>query len=130
MNPIPGARPLLLAGVLFLWTPAHFWSLAIAWREEYARAGIPMLPVVVGIRSAALATLVSSVAVVALSLLPVLYGEGWFYLVGAAVGDAYLLAKSIQLVRNPTPRAAMANFIGSLVQISLLLLATILDSLL
>lgn len=130
VDPLPGARPLLLAGVLFLWTPAHFWSLAIARREQYARAGIPMLPVMVGNPSAALATLVSSVAVVAMSLLPVLYGMGWIYLTGAAMGGAYLLARSVQLVRNPTPQAAMANFIGSLVQLSLLQLAIILEVLL
>lgn len=129
VDPVPGPLPLLLAGVLFLWTPAHFWSLAIARREQYARAGIPMLPVVAGNPSAALATLVSSVAVVVTSLLPVLYGTGWIYLTGAAVGGAYLLARSIQLVRNPTPQAAMTNFIGSLIQLSLLQLAIILEAL-
>lgn len=63
-----------------------------------------MLPVVVGNQSAAQATLFNSVALVMVSLLPVLYGMGWVYLTGAAVGSAYLLAKSVQLVRNPTPR--------------------------
>jgi protoheme IX farnesyltransferase len=130
VDPVPGPLPLLLAGVLFLWTPAHFWSLAIARREQYARAGIPMLPVVVGNPSAALATLLSSVAVVAMSLLPVLYGMGWIYLTGAAAGGAYLLARSVQLARNPTPQAAMTNFIGSLIQLSLLQLAIILEALL
>lgn len=130
VDPVPGARPLLLAGVLFLWTPAHFWSLAIARREQYARAGIPMLPVVVGNRSAAMATLVSSVAVVVVSLLPMFYGMGVLYLAGAAGGGAYLLVRSVQLVRDPTPRAAMKNFLGSLVQLSALQLAIILEALL
>lgn len=130
VDPVPRALPLLLAGVLFLWTPAHFWSLAIARREQYVAARVPMLPVVVGNRSAAMATLVSSVSVVAMSLLPVLYGMGWIYVIGAAAGGAYLLVKSVQLARNPTPRAAMTNFIGSLIQLSLLELAIILEAIL
>lgn len=128
VDPVPGIQPLLLAGVLFLWTPSHFWSLAIALHRQYADAGIPMLPVVVGNRSAAVATLVNSVALVAVSLLPALYGMGWIYLAGAVVGGAYFLAKNVQLVRNPTPQMAMANFHGSLVQLTLLLLATLVEA--
>lgn len=128
VDPVPGIQPLLLAGVLFLWTPSHFWSLAIALHRQYAEAGIPMLPVVVGNRSAAVATLVNSVALVAVSLLPALYGMGWIYLAGAVGGGAYFLAKNVQLVRNPTPQMAMANFHGSLVQLTLLLLATLVEA--
>lgn len=129
VDPVPGPLPLLLAGVLFLWTPAHFWSLAIARGDQYAGAGIPMLPVVIGNPSAAWVTLLSSIALVITSLLPLLYGTGWIYLTGAALGGAYFLHRSIQLARNPTPRAAMTNFIGSLIQLSLLQLAIIIEAL-
>lgn len=128
VDPVPGPLPLLLAAVLFLWTPAHFWSLAIARGEQYATAGIPMLPVVIGNPSAARITLLSSVALVATSLLPLFYGTGWIYLTAAATGGAYFLFRSVQLARNPTPRAAMTNFIGSLIQLSLLQLAIILEA--
>ena len=69
VDPSPGALP-LLALVLFLWTPPHFWSLAIANRDDYAAAGVPMLPVVVGTERAAWAVFWSTVALVAASLLP------------------------------------------------------------
>lgn len=128
VDPVPGAHPLLLALVLFLWTPSHFWSLAIALRPQYAAAGVPMLPVVVGNQAAANATLINSVALVAVSLLPALFGMGWVYLAGAVLGGAYFLAKNVQLVRNPTRQMAMANFGGSLVQLSLLLLATLVEA--
>ncbi len=127
VDPVPGAQPLLLAVVLFLWTPSHFWSLAIALHREYAEAGVPMLPVVVGNRGAALATLVNSVALVAVSLLPAFYGMGWIYLTGALVGGTYFLFKNLQLVKDPSPAMAMANFRGSLVQLGLLLLATMIE---
>ena len=86
--------PLLLALVLFLWTPPHFWSLAIANHADYAAAGVPMLPVVVGPERAARVVLHSTVALVVASLLPGLFGAGWIYLAGAAAGGAYFLLKA------------------------------------
>src|SRR5499425_2715482 len=65
VDPQLGALPLLLALVLFLWTPPHFWSLAIANSADYAAAGVPMLPVVVGPARAARVVLHSTVALVA-----------------------------------------------------------------
>ena len=59
VSPAPGPEALWLAVVLFLWTPPHFWSLAIVWREDYAAAGVPMLPVVVGDARAARAIFAS-----------------------------------------------------------------------
>ena len=64
VNPQIGALPLLLALVLFLWTPPHFWSLAIAGQADYAAAGVPMLPVVVGTPRAARVVLHSTLALV------------------------------------------------------------------
>ena len=70
IDPQPSTVPLLLALALFLWTPPHFWSLAMAARGEYAAAGVPMLPVVVGDRAASWVILVHAAALVAVSLLP------------------------------------------------------------
>jgi protoheme IX farnesyltransferase len=84
-DPQLGAVPLALALVLFLWTPPHFWSLAIAFRDDYAAAGVPMLPVVVGDQRAANTIFASTLALVAASLLPLAFGLGAIYFVGAAV---------------------------------------------
>jgi protoheme IX farnesyltransferase len=60
--------------------------------------------------------------------LPVFYGLGWIYLTGALSGGGYFLVKSVQLVRNPTRQTAMANFFASMLQLSLLLFALMLEA--
>jgi protoheme IX farnesyltransferase len=127
VDPSLSPVPVILAVVLFLWTPPHFWSLAFALRDDYAGAGVPMLPVVVGEHAAARAILANTIVLVAVSLLPVAFGLGWIYLVGAAVGGGLFIVKSVALLRDPTTKAAMANFRASLVQLSLLLLAAMVD---
>lgn len=122
-GPLPG----LLALVLFLWTPPHFWSLAIVIRDQYEAAGVPMLPVVKGDKKAARIILGHTILLVLVSLLPVFYGLGGIYLVGALLGGGYFLVKSVQLLRNPTKQAAMANFVASLVQFSVLMIALMLE---
>lgn len=124
-----GPLPLLLAIVLFLWTPPHFWSLAIANQAEYAAAGIPMLPVVVGTPRAARIVYWSTVALAATALLPALFGAGPVYFSGALAGGGYFVYRARQLARSPTRKAAMGAFFASLIQLSLLLAAATLDSL-
>ena len=125
----PGLSPaaILLALVLFLWTPPHFWSLAIAHHKDYQAAGVPMLPVVVGDARCARVILGSTLLLVATSLLPVLYGLGWIYLLGAAAGGALFVSTSVRLARDPSRASAMKNFHASLLQLSLLLTAAMLD---
>jgi protoheme IX farnesyltransferase len=122
------AVPLWLAIVLFLWTPPHFWSLAIAYRADYEAAGVPMLPLVVGDAGAARATLVSATLLVIASMVPAYYGLSWLYLSAAVGGGLYFLAKSLRLVLEPCRRTAMANFHASLTQLTLLLCAAIADA--
>ena len=129
VDPVPGALPLLLAAVLFLWTPPHFWSLAIANHADYAAAGIPMLPVVVGPARAARTVYFSTLALVAVSILPVFFGAGRFYLVGALVGGLYFAHKARALARSPSRKTAMNSFFASLLQLGLLLAAATVDSL-
>lgn len=126
-DPMLTAPVLLLALALFLWTPPHFWSLAMHLREDYVAAKVPMLPVVVGDARAAWIILAHTVAVVSVSLLPFFFGLGWIYLGGAALGGGLFLARSIALVRAPGPQAALANFHASLAQLGLLLAAAIAD---
>ena len=115
--------------MLFLWTPPHFWSLAAALHKEYAEAGVPMLPVVVGHAAASWVILAHTVVLVGLSLLPFFYGLGWIYAVGAAIGGFLFVRASIAFVRRPTRRFAMANFKASLIQLGLLQIAAIADHL-
>lgn len=129
VDPMPGAVPLLLALVLFLWTPPHFWSLATALKNDYAAADVPMLPVVVGDKRAAQIILVHAALLSLLSLLPAALGLGPIYLACAATGGVWFVRASIGLVRNPGPEAAMRNFRASLVQLSLLLAGAIADPL-
>jgi heme o synthase len=118
---------IILAIVLFLWTPPHFWSLAMVLHKDYAAARGPMLPVVIGDTAAAKVILLHTIAVVAVSLLPVMFGMGLIYLAGALVGGGLFLKRSVDLVRDPGPKAASRNFQASLLQLGLLLLAAIID---
>jgi len=127
INPSLSAEPIWLAIVLFLWTPPHFWSLAIALHDDYKAAGVPMLPVVVGDALAAKVILVHTIAVVATSIAPVFYGLGWIYLTAALIGGVWFIYRSIQLVQAPSRKTAMSNFFASLIQLGLLLAAAILD---
>ncbi|HMA10216.1 MAG TPA: UbiA family prenyltransferase, partial [Ramlibacter sp.] len=112
------------------WTPPHFWSLAIANCKDYEAAGVPMLPVVVGTARAARIVFASTAALVAASLLPLAFGAGAIYAVGALGGGLHFLRKSWLLARNPCRATAMGSFFASLVQLSALLVAATIDALL
>lgn len=127
VNPDIGPIPLILAVVLFLWTPPHFWSLAIAKHKDYAAAGVPMLPVVKGDKAAAKAVLWNALLLAGVSVLPFFYGLGWLYLVGALLGGGYFVYRSILLVQDTSPKMAMRNFFASLVQLVSLLFFAVLD---
>lgn len=129
IDPSPQWVPGILAVVLFLWTPPHFWSLAIANRADYAQAGVPMLPVVVGPKRAARTVLLCTTLLFIASLTPLAYGAGPVYGLGALAGGVHFVYKSWQLARRPEDRAAaMGSFFASLVQLSVLLVAACLDA--
>jgi protoheme IX farnesyltransferase len=127
VSPAPGAEALALAMVLFLWTPPHFWALAIACRQDYAAAGVPMLPVVVGDARAARAIYASAWLLVLVSLVPGFFSLGAIYLASAAAGGAFFLLRCKALVRRPSREAARAAFLASLVQLSAVLLGAMAD---
>jgi protoheme IX farnesyltransferase len=124
---MPSAATIAFAVVLFLWTPPHFWSLAIACRQDYAAAGVPMLPVVVGDARAARAIYASAWLLVLVSLVPGLFSLGAIYLASAAAGGAFFLLRCKALVRRPGREAARAAFLASLVQLSAVLLGAMAD---
>ena len=127
VDPVIGPLPCLLATVLFLWTPPHFWSLAIAHQAQYAAAGVPMLPVVVGVPRAAQIVWLSTVALTLMALMPVFFGAGPLYMAGALLGGGYFAWRSYQLSLVPSRQTAMSAFFASLVQLGLLLLAASVD---
>jgi protoheme IX farnesyltransferase len=114
--------------VLFLWTPPHFWSLAIANHTDYAAAGVPMLPVVAGPERAARIVHWNAALLVTISLLPAFFGAGPIYLLGAVAGGAHFLRKTWALARAPSRKTAMASFFASMVQLSVLLAAVAVDA--
>lgn len=117
----PGA--LLLALLVFLWTPTHFWSLAIAYRDDYARGGFPMLPVQVTPRAASWWVLFNTggAAVVALVLAahPAL---GWLYLIPVALATGILVILNIRLILAPGRPRALALFHASNLYLAMVLL--------
>jgi protoheme IX farnesyltransferase len=110
--------------IVFLWTPPHFWALALLIRENYAAARIPMLPVVRGERETARQVVWYSLALVAATLLPFLWhAAGIAYLVAALVLGAVLLAMAVALVRTTSRRRASQLFHFSLLYLALLFVA-------
>ena len=123
--------PVLFATVLFFWSPSHFWSLAIAYKSEYAGARIPMLPAVKGEAHAACSILFNTVALLAASVLPFMLGlAGWTYvLVGVVPGGTNLLRRNFLLVNAPQDRKlAMANFHASNLFLLLLFVGVVADA--
>ena len=123
--------PVLFATVLFFWSPSHFWSLAIAYKQEYAGAHIPMLPAVKGEAHAACSILFNTVGLLAASVLPFMLGlAGWTYvLVGVVPGGTNLLRRNFLLVNAPQDRKlAMANFHASNFFLLLLFVGVVADA--
>ena len=123
--------PVLFATVLFFWSPSHFWSLAIAYKQEYAGARIPMLPSVKGEAHAACSILFNTVALLVASVLPFILGlAGWTYvLVGVLPGGTNLLRRNFLLVDAPKDRKlAMANFHASNLFLLLLFVGVVADA--
>jgi len=106
-----GLAPLVMFGIIFLWTPPHFWALAVRYRDDYARAKVPMLPSVAGLRTVThrITAYVVAVWLLSLVLAPVAhlnlaYGAVAFVLGGVFLGYSWALS------RDPTPRRAMKLF--------------------
>ena len=126
----PGLSPeaILLAVILFLWTPPHFWSLAIAFQDDYREAGVPMLPVVKGDAYAARAILAHALLLVGLSWGLAAFRPGWIYLAFAVVGGVLFVREALRLVAAPSRQTAMRCFHSSLAQLSLLLVGAMVDA--
>ena len=120
--------PLLMFAVIFLWTPPHFWALSIVLKKDYARAGVPMLPVIKGERETYRQIIIYTVILVASSLaLVVTGGMGWLYLVCALALGGGLLVFAIWLWQKRTLKAARTMFWFSNYYLALLFAVMALD---
>jgi heme o synthase len=119
----------VLFAIVFLWTPPHFWALALLIKRDYANAGVPMLPVVRGERETVKEILLYTAALVAFTLAPALWGQfGLVYLVAAAALGAGFLALAWNLRRERTPARAALLFHYSLAYLALLFVAMAVDT--
>src|SRR3990167_8167552 len=108
--------PILLAIILFFWTPSHFWSFALFHKEDYQSAGVPMLPAIIGDRKAALFILINTIFLFIASLLPSFFGSlGRVYLIIALSTGIFFMIRNIQLFFNTSKENAWKNFKASMV---------------
>ena len=124
------ATAVALFAIVFLWTPPHFWALALLLEEDYSRAGVPMLPSVRGAKVTAQQVLAYTVLLVAASLVPVALGTlGWLYAAAAVLLGARFAWLALLLLRAPDDRAAARRtFLYSLLYLALLFVAMGLDT--
>jgi heme o synthase len=121
-------EPWLLFAVIFFWTPPHFWALAVRYKDDYAAADVPMLPVVATLRSTSIRILVYTVFVWFLTLVFAPVGDmGAIYWVSAIVLGAVFTAFAVRLLQDPTPKRAMRLFSWSITYVTLLFGAMALD---
>jgi protoheme IX farnesyltransferase len=119
---------LLLVLIIFVWTPPHFWALALERKDEYAEVGMPMLPVTHGEAYTRLHILLYTILLVLCTILPYLIGmSGPLYLAGALALGGGFLYWAIVLMRNNNPRAPMETFRYSIVYLGALFLVLLLD---
>jgi len=124
------AEPLVLFLIIFLWTPPHFWVLACYRRDDYARSGLPMLPVTHGVAFTCQHILMYTVMLAGASLIPVSLGmTSWFYLVAISLLDLIFLVYAVALVRNYSDALARRCFRYSILYLTLLFAALFADRL-
>jgi len=122
------AEAWLLVLIIFTWTPPHFWALALYRREDYKQSGLPMLPVTHGERFTLLHILLYTLILIAATILPFIYQmSGYFYLISALVLGLMFLGYAIALYRQYSDELAKKTFRFSIIYLSLLFAALLID---
>ena len=120
--------PVVMFAIIFVWTPPHFWALAVKYKDDYQAASVPMLPAVATFRRTAREILVYSVILVGVSLLLAAVAKlGVLYVVGASVLGAVFIVMAVRLWRRATPKAAMQLFSYSITYLTLLFVVMAVD---
>ena len=123
-----GPEALVMCLIIFLWTPPHFWALALYRVEDYRRSGLPMLPVTHGSDFTRLNVLLYTVVLFAATLLPFIIGmSGWIYLASAGVLGVWFIVYGFQLWRNYSDALARKTFRFSILHLALLFAALLID---
>jgi protoheme IX farnesyltransferase len=123
-----GPEALILLLIIFIWTPPHFWALALYRVEDYRKSGLPMLPVTHGNEFTRLQVLLYTFILLAACLLPFIYRmSGWLYLVAALALNAGFIAHAFKLWRHYSDAQARKTFRFSLIHLSLLFAALLVD---
>jgi len=120
---------LYLFAIVFYWTPPHFWALSLLMKDEYARVGVPMMPVVRGETETRRQIVLYTGLLVVLTLLPVVFGffGALYAAVAAALGTAFLVL-SVRLQRVADRRSALRTYLFSLLYLALLFCAMVADA--
>ena len=122
------AEAWLLVLIIFVWTPPHFWALALYRREDYVQAGLPMLPVTHGERFTLLNILLYTLILFAASILPYVYGmSGLFYLMSAIILSGVFIYYALRLYQNYSDQLARKTFKYSISYLALLFAAILID---
>ena len=123
-----GPEALMLCLIIFLWTPPHFWALALYRAEDYRKSGLPMLPITHGAEFTRLQVLLYTLVLFAATLLPFIHGmSGWIYLASALVLGVVFIAYAFQLWRDYSDALARRTFRFSILYLSLLFSALLID---
>jgi heme o synthase len=123
-----GPEALMLCLIIFLWTPPHFWALALYRAEDYRKSGLPMLPITHGAEFTRLQVLLYTLVLFAATLLPFIHGmSGWFYLAAALALGAVFIAYALRLWRDYSDALARRTFRYSILYLSLLFSALLID---
>jgi protoheme IX farnesyltransferase len=118
-----------LFAIVFYWTPAHFWALSLLMKDEYAAAGVPMMPVVRGERETRRQIVIYAILLYAVSQLPFCAGElGGIYLVASMVLGIGFVYGALRLYRLATRRAALQLYLFSLAYLALLFTSMVVDA--
>lgn len=128
VNNTVSPESLVMFLIIFAWTPPHFWALALYRREEYAKVGMPMLPVTHGEQFTLLHILLYTVILIVVSLMPYGLGmSGWLYLASAALLNAVFMYYVVSLYRKYSDELARTTFKYSILYLSLIFAALLLD---
>jgi heme o synthase len=124
-----GLAPFVMFGIIFLWTPPHFWALAVRYRDDYSNAAVPMLPSIADLRTVTRRITVYVVAlwIASLLLVPVAHLNLGYGAVAFVTGGAFLLY-AVALMRDPSPRRAMRLFGFSITYLTVLFVAMGVDA--
>jgi heme o synthase len=123
-----GSQALILVLIIFLWTPPHFWALALYRVEDYRKSGLPMLPVTHGNEFTRLQILLYTLLLMAACLLPFVIGmSSWLYLAVAVILSAGFIGYAVALMRKYSDELARKTFRFSLIHLSALFAALLLD---